>query len=145
MRIFLKGSIVKRNFALLPRHISSLLVLVFLFASISGIGASVFLSPALAEAQGSEKGILHRHHQLVHEAIGVQHRHHNWLMGIPDVVGTGVGIGSDGLPAIKVFTARHGVRGIPEWLESTPVHVEVSGRFYALDRGPTCDVAGDHV
>ena len=145
MRIFIKRSIVERNFALLPRHISSLLVLVFLFASISSIGASVFLSPASAEAQGSEKGILHRHHQLVHEAIGVQHRHHNWLMGIPDVVGTGVGIGSDGLPAIKVFTARHGVRGIPEWLESTPVHVEVSGRFYALDRGPTCDVAGDHV
>ncbi len=59
-------------------------------------------------------------------------------MRIPDVVGTGVGIGPDGLPAIKVFTKMHGVKGIPEWLESTPVHVEVSGRFYAL-RGETCD------
>jgi hypothetical protein len=59
-------------------------------------------------------------------------------MRIPDVVGTGVGIGPDGLPAIKIFTTRHGVPGIPEWLESTPVHVEVSGRFYAL-RGETCD------
>jgi hypothetical protein len=65
-------------------------------------------------------------------------------MRISDVVGTGVGIGSDGLPAIKVFTARHGVLGIPEWLESTPVHVEVTGRFHAL-RGVTCDTAGDGV
>jgi hypothetical protein len=132
MRIFLKRSIVKRNFALLPRRISSLLVLVFLLASISSIGASVFFSPALAEAQGSEKAILHRNHPLVQEAIGVQHRHLNWLMRIPDVVGTGVGIGSDGLPAIKVFTARHGVKGIPEWLESTPVQVEVTGMVVAL-------------
>ena len=132
MRIFLKRSIVKRNFALLPRHISSLLVLVFLFASIGSIGASVFFSPALAEAQGSEKGVLHRHHALVQEAIGVQHRHLNWLMRIPDVVGTGVGIGSDGLPAIKVFTKTHGVKGIPEWLESTPVQVEVTGMVVAL-------------
>lgn len=59
-------------------------------------------------------------------------------MRIPDVVGTGVGIGPDGLPAIKVFTARHGVKGIPEWLESTPVRTEVTGRFYAL-RGETCE------
>jgi hypothetical protein len=53
-------------------------------------------------------------------------------MRIPDVVGTGVGIGSDGLPVIKVFTARHGVKGIPEWLESTPVQVEVTGMVVAL-------------
>jgi hypothetical protein len=118
-----------------------MLVLVFLFAPIVSIGVGVFLSPPLADAQGSEKGILHRHHPLVQEAIGVHHRHHNWLMRIPDVVGTGVGIGPDGLPAIKVFTARHGVKGIPEWLESTPVHAEVSGRFYAL-RGKTCDSTG---
>ena len=132
MRIFLKRNMVKRYFPLLPRHISSLLVLVFLFASIGSIGASVFLSPTLAEAQGSEKGVLQRHHPLVQEAIGVQHRHLNWLMRIPDVVGTGVGIGPDGLPAIKVFTARHGVKGIPEWLESTPVQVEVTGMVVAL-------------
>jgi hypothetical protein len=132
MRIFLKRNMVKRYFPLLPRHISSLLVFVFLFASIGSIGTSVFLSPALAEAQGSEKGILHRHHQLVQEAIGVHHRHLNWLMRIPDVVGTGVGIGPDGLPAIKVFTGRHGVKGIPEWLESTPVQVEVTGMVVAL-------------
>jgi hypothetical protein len=139
MRNFLKSSIVKRYFAFLLRHISSLFVLAFLFSFIGSVGTNMFLSPTLAEAQGSEKGNLHRHHHLVQEAIGVQHRHLDWLMRIPDVVGTGVGIRPDGLPAIKVFTARHGVKDIPEWLESTPVQVEVSGRFYAL-RGETCDV-----
>ena len=144
MRILLKKIMLKRWFPLLPRYLSSLLILVFLFASIVSTGSSVFFSPALAEAQGSEKGVLHRHHALFQEAIEAHHRHLNWLMRIPDVVGTGVGIGPDGLPAIKVFTKMHGVKGIPEWLESTPVQVEVTGRFYAL-RGITCDSSGDNV
>jgi hypothetical protein len=142
MRSFLKRNVVRRYFPLLPRHISCLLIFAFLFASIVSTGTSVFLSPTLAEAQGSEKGNLHRHHPLVREAIDVLYRHRDRLMRIPDVVGTGVGIGSDGLPVIKVFTARHDVRGIPEWLELTPVHVETTGRFYAL-RGETCDSTGE--
>lgn len=132
MRIFVKRSMVEEYFRLLSGHISSLLVFIFLFALIGGVGISVFLSPPLAEAQGSEKGILHRHHPLVREAIDVKHRHLDWLMRIPGVVGSGVGIGSNGLPVIKVFTTRHGVEGIPEWLESTPVHVEVTGMVVAL-------------
>jgi len=93
--------------------------------------------PATAEAQGSGRAILHRDHPLVREAIEVQHRHMGSLMRIPDVVGTGVGIGPDGLPAIKVFTARHGVPGIPEWLESIPVHIEVTGIVVAFQTDPT--------
>jgi hypothetical protein len=73
MRIFLKRSMAKRHFRPLSRHISSLLVLVFLFVSIGSIGTSVFLSPTVAEAQGSEKSILHRHDPLVREAIDVMY------------------------------------------------------------------------
>ncbi|MCX5637773.1 MAG: fibronectin type III domain-containing protein [Planctomycetota bacterium] len=133
MRILLKMSTGRRYFPWLPGHVSSLLVFVFLFASIGSIGAGVFLWPSAAEAQGSEKGILHRHDPLVREAIEVQHRHLGSLMHVPDVVGTGVGIGLDGLPVIKVFTKKAGVRGIPEWLESVPVHVEVTGMVVALE------------
>jgi hypothetical protein len=132
MRIHRRKDIGKRYFPCLPGQVSSLLVFVFLFALIGSIGGSVFLSPATAEAQGSQNGILHRHDPLVRAAIEVQHRHIGNLMRIPDVVGTGVGIGPDGLPAIKVFTARHGVPGIPEWLESVPVQVEVTGMIVAL-------------
>jgi hypothetical protein len=126
------------------RRVSSLLILILLIASIASTGAGILIWPATAGAQGSAKGMLQRHHRLFRDAIDVQHRHIENLMGIRDVVGTGVGIGSDGLPAIKVFTAKHGVAGIPEMLESIPVHVEVTGRFYAL-RGPTCDSSGDGV
>jgi PKD repeat protein len=121
------------RFSCLPRQVSSLMIFVFLFALIGSIGTSVFLSPPSAEAQGYPKGFLHRHDPLVREAIEVQHRHIGNLMRIRDVVGTGVGIGPDGLPAIKVFTARHGVPGIPEWLESVPVQVEVTGMIVALE------------
>jgi len=123
---------MERGFASLPKHISSLVLLLFLFASIGSIGNSLFLSPTAAEAQIAQKPILHRHHPLVREAIEVQNRHSHRLFDIPDVVGTGVGVGLDGLPVIKVFTKRAGVRGVPEWLESTPVHVEVTGMVVAL-------------
>ena len=116
-----------------PGQVSSLLIFVFLFAFIGSIGTSVFLSPTAAEAQGSPKGFLHRNDPLVREAIEVQHRHLGNLMRIRDVVGTGIGMGPDGLPAIKVFTARHGVPGIPQWLETVPVQVEVTGMIVALE------------
>ncbi len=132
MKIFLKRKMVRKYFPLFQRQVSSVLVLVFLSASIVSVGTGIFFRPVAAEAQGAQKTFLHRHDPLVQEAIGVQHRHLNWLMRIPDVVGTGIGIGPDGLPVIKVFTVKQGVKGIPEWLESTPVQVEVTGMVVAL-------------
>jgi Fibronectin type III domain len=125
------------RFPCLPRQVFSLMIFVFLLALVGTIGTSVFLSPPAAEAQGSPKGFLHRNDPLVREAIEVQNRHIGNLMRIPDVVGTGVGMGPDGLPVIKVFTARHGVPGIPEWLESVPVQAEVTGIIVALGACPS--------
>jgi hypothetical protein len=71
-------------------------------------------------AQDAQKAILHRDHPRVREAIDVQDRHTPRLWAIPDVVGTGVGVGPDGLPVIKVFTKRAGVQGIPARLGSLP-------------------------
>ena len=114
-------------------------VLIVAFFLTPWIGASVFLWPSAVSAQGAGKGILHRHDPLVRAAIEIKNRHMGNLMRIPDVVGSGVGIGSDGLPAIKVFTARHGVTGIPESLESFPVDVEVTGMVVALGACPAGD------
>lgn len=132
MRILPEGDEKKRSLGHLLNHVSSLSVVIFLFALIVGMGSSIFLCPAWVAAQNGAQPILRGDHPLIREAIEVQHRHMESLMRIPDVVGTGVGIGPDGLPAIKVFTAKHGVKGIPEWLESTPVQVEVTGRVVAL-------------
>ena len=132
MTMFSRKDVVKRYLPCLPGRFSSLLVLVFLLASICSTGASSFFWSTAAEAGDSEKVILHRDHPLVREAMEIQHRHTMRLMDNPDVVGTGVGIGPDGQPVIKVFTKRAGVRGIPAWLESIPVHVEVTGMVFAL-------------
>jgi hypothetical protein len=122
----------------LRRSVLSSLVLVLLIASIAPTEAAAFVWPTAPGAQGAEKAILNRHHPLVQEAIGVQDRHTPGLWTIPDVMGTGVGVGPDGLPVIKVFTRRAGVQGIPQWLEAIPVDVEVIGEVFALQSTGVC-------
>jgi hypothetical protein len=107
------------------------LILLFLVVSIATTGTSIFLWSAIAEAQ-SIPAFLHRHHPFVRKAVEVQHRHHSRLMSIPEVVGTGVGIGADGLPVIKVFTRRAGIPRVPEMLEFIPVQAEATGMVVAL-------------
>jgi len=53
-------------------------------------------------------------------------------MAHPDVVGTAAGLTDDGQPAVKVYTKRPGVTGIPDSLEGTAVVVEATGEFFAL-------------
>jgi hypothetical protein len=122
---------MKSHLPCFRRYVSNSLILVFLIASISITGTGIFLWSATAEAQTIPE-ILHNHHPLVQKAIEVQHRHTPRLMNIPDVVGTGVGIGPDGLPVIKVFTRRPGIPRIPEMLEFIPVHAEATGMAVAL-------------
>jgi hypothetical protein len=52
-------------------------------------------------------------------------------MGIPGVVGHGIGISSDGEPAIKIFVERAGIPGIPVALEGVPTKVKVTGMVVA--------------
>jgi hypothetical protein len=110
-----------------------LFVLIFLFTSISGIGSIFLVYPSAVEAQDTVQGVLQKDNLLIREAIEVHKRNRDNLKRIPDVVGSGVGLGPDGLPVIKVFTKRAGVSGIPKWLEFTPVHVEETGMVVALD------------
>jgi len=68
---------------------------------------------------------------LVREAIGVQHRHMGNLLRIRDVVGTGVGLGEDGKPVIKVYTTGPGVPGFRA-TGVCSVKAHVTGRVVAL-------------
>jgi PKD repeat protein len=52
-------------------------------------------------------------------------------MGIPGVVGHGIGISSDGEPVIKIFVERAGIPGIPPALEGVSTKVKVTGMFVA--------------
>jgi hypothetical protein len=56
-------------------------------------------------------------------------------MAIKDVEGTAVGLDKDNRLAVKIFTARPGVGGIPAVLDGVPVDVVVTGKFYALPKG----------
>jgi PKD repeat protein len=65
-------------------------------------------------------------------AIEAQNRHTHKLKEFPGVVGTGTGIGPNGLPVIKVFTTRARIPEIPRILDGFPVEVKVTGMFFAL-------------
>jgi PKD repeat protein len=71
-------------------------------------------------------------HPYILKAIEAQNRHSDELKRIPGVVGTGTGIGADGLPVIQVFTTRAGIPEIPKNLDEVPVEVKVTGMFFAL-------------
>jgi hypothetical protein len=93
---------------------------------------------ALAEAATTAGERLAR----LRAASAVRQRHAARLLDHRDVVGVGTGLDEAGEPAIRVFTARPGVRDLPASLEGVPLRVEESGRFYAL-RGPTCQASGN--
>ncbi len=64
-------------------------------------------------------------------AIEVKERHAEALLGVPGIVGVGVGYNGDSSPAVIIFTETPGVRGMPALLEGVPVVVRVSGKFFA--------------
>jgi len=90
-------------------------------------------------------------------AIQVQEAHTPELLGLPEVVGTAVGLDDLGEPVIQVFTRSAGFRGIPSNIEGFPVEVIITGPFVALKgppgsgggggggSGTSCDKDGDLV
>lgn len=70
-------------------------------------------------------------------AIEVQERYTPALMAREGIEGTGIGYDDNGEVAIKVYTARAGVPGIPHAIEQVPVQTVVTGRFVARDIDPT--------
>jgi hypothetical protein len=113
----------------------------FLLFLILGLASGTTLASEPGAASGSSAEAAQRL-ERIRSAVAVHQRQWERLMEISDVVGSGVGLGSDGEPIIKVFTAGHSVPRIPGVLDGVPVHTEVSGRFYAL-RGETCEAGGD--
>lgn len=68
----------------------------------------------------------------VEQAAAVQDRHTDSLLSKPGVAGTAVGETAPGRVAIKVYTVRDGVSGIPGRIEGVPVDIEVTGTLSAL-------------
>ncbi len=98
----------------------ALLVVVVIFG--------LFVSSGVLSAQGNSDWAFDR----VRE---VQGKHTDLLMAMDGVEGTAIGLNQNDRLAIKVFTARPGVRGIPQELDGVTVEVVVTGKFYALAKG----------
>ena len=65
-------------------------------------------------------------------AIAAQELYTADLLAIPGVVGTAVGLGPNGDPMVKIYTAAGGIAGLPRTLDGVGVRVEVTGRLFAL-------------
>jgi hypothetical protein len=66
------------------------------------------------------------------KALAAQARHTDRLLQIEGVVGTAVGLGSDGRAQVQLFTKTSGVRGLPTSLDGVPVAVVVTGEIRSL-------------
>jgi hypothetical protein len=66
-------------------------------------------------------------------ALAAQERHSDRLLARPGVVGTAVGYGTNGLPVVKLYTARPGVAALPTTLDGVPVEIHVTGEISAVD------------
>jgi len=70
-------------------------------------------------------------------AIAAQEKHNPQLLVTPGVVGTAVGVTTDGNAAVKIFTEKAGVARLPDSLDGVPVVVEVTGKLIALKPNPS--------
>jgi hypothetical protein len=74
--------------------------------------------------------------QALARAIRVQRAHADRLLSRQEVVGLATGVAPDGEYAVKIYTRRRGVGGIPQKLDGVPVVVRATGEIFALRRPP---------
>jgi len=82
------------------------------------------LSPAFAQPAFDPPGL--------ERAIEAQEQHTDVLLGIHGVVGTAVGLGTNGQAVVKIYTEKSGVAGLPRSLDGVSVVVQVTGKIHAL-------------
>ena len=75
----------------------------------------------------------------LNRAIEVQKQHAEAFLKKPGVVGTAVGLGSEGAPVVQVYTERAGMVPLPKFLDGILVQEIAAGKFHALE---ACDRAG---
>lgn len=90
----------------------------------------IFFLGAAALAQGPE---LPR--AALEHAIAVQELYTDAFMADPEVVGTGVGVGANGEPVIKVYVMSPSSAGLRGALDGVPVITQLMGEVHAL-KGP---------
>lgn len=117
--------------------IGFILVLSFIFCA----GEGRFYKPSVTEAKitpetvisEQEPIIFDKDHPHMKALMNVQERHHHRLMGIPEAVGTAIGVTEDLRAVILVFTKKNiGPGWIPDTLDGVAVVAKVTGEIFAL-------------
>ncbi|HEX9893354.1 MAG TPA: CARDB domain-containing protein [Gemmatimonadales bacterium] len=75
--------------------------------------------------------------QDVSAAIAAQERHTPALRRIPGVIGTAVGLASDGRAVVRIFLSRPDVPGVPDALDGIPVSRTITGMLVAFGNPTT--------
>src|SRR5467141_2414174 len=122
----------------MPRKHRSLILLVaslFLFAAVALVlsscsrdQGSMGTSPTSSASSRTAGSALSPHNPAdVALAMRAQNAHTPDLMRVPDVIGTGTGVGANGRLAVLVLTRRPGVGNIPGNVDGVPTEVRVVG------------------
>jgi hypothetical protein len=116
----------------MPRNKPVLLFsLLFLFAALALVLSSCSkdgsLTSSPTSAGSNTVALSARNANDVALAMRAQNAHTPDLMKIPDVIGTGTGVGSNGRLAVLVLTRRAGVNGIPGSVDGVQTEVRVIG------------------
>jgi len=99
--------------------------LIGIFISI-GLLVALAVSPTFAQPRFDPPGL--------ERAIEAQELHTDALLDIQGVVGTAVGLGTNGEAVVKIYTEKSGIGGLPRSLDGVPVVVQVTGRIFALNK-----------
>jgi hypothetical protein len=122
---------------MLRTHVSKSVLFVSLALAAAGAALSCSDQSSTPTAPGNQPSLARGGAQGpdLSAAIAAQQRATDRLLASEAVVGTAVGLTADGRPAVKIYTVRQGVGGLPSQLDGIPVEVEVTGEISAI--GPT--------
>lgn len=118
-------------------HVSKSVLLVSLALAAAGAALSCSDQSSPPTAPGNQPSLARGGAQGpdLSAAIAAQQRATDRLLANEAVVGTAVGLTADGRPAVKIYTVRQGVGGLPSRLDGIAVEVKVTGEITAI--GPT--------
>jgi hypothetical protein len=114
--------------------VAALVLLLALVAMLSSCSREGALNNPAGSTGSSTSALSARSDADVALAMRAQNAHTPELMRIPDVVGTGTGVGSNGRLAVLVLTRRDGVSGIPKTIDGVQTEVRIVGDVVAYAR-----------
>lgn len=126
----------------MPRNKSLLFAVLLLLAAAALVlsscskEGSLTSSPTSAGSNAASGSLSARNSNDVALVMRAQNAHTPDLMKIPDVIGTGTGVGSNGRLAVLVLTRRSGVAGIPGTVDGIQTDVRVIGDVTAFAAKP---------